>query len=88
MISSMTLPQPFQYQGSKRALAALILQYLTGPGGAGRKYPRFNWHITDIATGQSSPLALFHFPASKAPAAVAPKRRYGAPRRRKGWRTP
>jgi hypothetical protein len=24
----MTVPQPFQYQGSKRALAALILQYL------------------------------------------------------------
>jgi len=24
----------------------------------------------------------------KAPAAVTPKRRYGAPRRRKGWRTP
>jgi hypothetical protein len=24
----MTLPQPFQYQGSKRALAPLILQYL------------------------------------------------------------
>jgi hypothetical protein len=26
--------------------------------------------------------------ACKAPAAVAPKRRYGAPRRRKGWRSP
>jgi hypothetical protein len=25
---SMTVPQPFQYQGSKRALAPLILQYL------------------------------------------------------------
>jgi DNA adenine methylase len=24
----MTVPQPFQYQGSKRALAPLILQYL------------------------------------------------------------
>jgi hypothetical protein len=24
----MTIPQPFQYQGSKRALAPLILQYL------------------------------------------------------------
>ena len=24
----MTVPQPFQYQGSKRALASLILQYL------------------------------------------------------------
>jgi hypothetical protein len=31
----MPLPQPFQYQGSKRALAALILQYLPVPGGAG-----------------------------------------------------
>jgi hypothetical protein len=27
-------------------------------------------------------------PSSKAPAAVAPKRRFGAPRRRKGWRSP
>jgi hypothetical protein len=26
--------------------------------------------------------------ACKAPAAVAPKRRYGAPRRQKGWRSP
>jgi hypothetical protein len=26
--------------------------------------------------------------AAKAPAAVAPERRYGAPRKRKGWRTP
>jgi hypothetical protein len=31
----MTLPQPFQHQGSKRALAPLILRYLTGHGGAG-----------------------------------------------------
>jgi hypothetical protein len=29
----------------------LILQYLTGPGGAGRKYPHFNRHITDISHG-------------------------------------
>jgi hypothetical protein len=41
-------PRAFQYQGSKQALAALILQYLAGPDGAGRKYLRFNWHITDI----------------------------------------
>lgn len=27
-LRSMSLPQPFQYQGSKRALAALILRYL------------------------------------------------------------
>jgi hypothetical protein len=28
VIEQMTVPQPFQYQGSKRALAPLILQYL------------------------------------------------------------
>src|SRR5258708_607248 len=33
-------------------------------------------------------VARFPGAAPKAPAAVAPKRRYGAPRRRKGWRTP
>jgi site-specific DNA-adenine methylase len=37
----MNLPQPFQYQGSKRALAALILQHLPGPGGAGPEISAF-----------------------------------------------
>jgi site-specific DNA-adenine methylase len=32
----MTVPQPFQYQGGKRALAPLFLQYLPFPASVGR----------------------------------------------------
>ena len=34
----MTVPPPFQYQGSRLALALLILQYLPFPASLGRAF--------------------------------------------------